>query len=299
MTRRFWRRKPNPPAVKVRDEWIGWLEMGGQRERTIDGYKRTTDRFLRDWPGIGIRDVTPERVQGFVEASKPASRQSLRAPFSNWLSWCFRTGRIDENVMLRVPTYKQPKPPVIQVFTEKEIRTLERLPEPDGTLMAILFGSGIRKAEARNLSVKRVDLDNAEIHIIEGAKGGSTGVVPISDNLVGRIRVLIELEQLGPDDFLWYSHPGGTPKRRHDRALSDGAMHLWWGKAIEKSGVHYRHMHTTRHSYATRWRRRGLTFDDVGDGLRHADPRTTKKVYVHTRSIDLRRRMEAAAGNDW
>jgi integrase len=32
--------------------------------------------------------------------------------------------------------------------------------------------------------------------------------------------------------------------------------------------------------------------DDVGFLLRHADYRTTQRVYVHTKAIDIKRRME-------
>lgn len=38
-------------------------------------------------------------------------------------------------------------------------------------------------------------------------------------------------------------------------------------------------------------RRRGVSLDDVGFVLRHADKRTTERVYAHTRLFDVRDRM--------
>lgn len=44
-------------------------------------------------------------------------------------------------------------------------------------------------------------------------------------------------------------------------------------------------------TFATEWRRRGLSLDDVSFMLRHADNRTTARVYVHLKSIDIARRI--------
>lgn len=297
---RLWHRKPRVPSAREqRDEWLCWLELGGSSKRTVDGYRRTTTRFLERWPDVALADFTDDHIIGFIEEARLPSRQSRRAPFANWFGWAARTRRIRHNPMHHVPTYRMPKREPIDVFTEDECLALEALPEPDGTLMAILLGSGIRKQEARYLSVKRVDLANGELNIVEGAKGGSSGIVPISQRLCRRIAALVESEQLGPDDFFWYCHPGGSPRRRHDRPIADAAMHGWWVRCVEAAGITYRNLHTTRHTYATVWRRRGLGLDDVSDALRHADPRTTRRVYIHTLAIDTRKRMEEAAGRDW
>lgn len=69
-------------------------------------------------------------------------------------------------------------------------------------------------------------------------------------------------------------------------------MHQWWKRCVDESGIPYRNMHVTRHTYATEWRRRGLAMDDVGFLLRHADYRTTQRVYVHTKAFDIKKRME-------
>ena len=291
---RVWRRRRSEPSARgQRDQWLAWLELGGASPKTIEGYRRTTNRFLERWPHLAFGEITDEHLVGFIEEARPASRMSRRAPFANWFGWALRTKRITRNPMLHVPTYKQVKQEPVEIFTAAEQKVLCALPEPDGTLMDLLLSSGLRKAEARNLKVGRVDLDGAEIHVVEGAKGGSVGIIPIEHRLVQRLAGYFLTEGLNADDHVWYSHPGGTPKRRHDKPLSDGAMHLWWTKAIGKAGVPYRNLHTTRHTYATEWRRRGLALDSVGFLLRHADIKTTKQVYVHTSRFDIRREMEA------
>lgn len=286
------RSAPEPTARAARDDWLEWLRLSGFAELTIKGYRLTTDRLLNRWPELKLSDFTEEHILGVIEEAKPASRQARRSAFQSLFRWAFFTKRIDFNPMHHVPTYKPGPQAPIEVFTDAECEILCSLPEPDGTLMAVLLGSGLRKAEARNLSVKRIDLDNAELHVVEGAKGGSFGVVPIEARLVARLRDYFELEGLSGDDFLWYSHPGGQERRRHDRPLVDASMHMWWKRCVEASEIPYRKLHTTRHTYATNWRRRGLAMDDVGFLLRHADYRTTQRVYVHTKAVDIRKRMQ-------
>ena len=294
--RLFWRSKQIEPSARaVRDEWLEWLRLSNFSPLTIKGYRLTTDRLLARWPELTFSEFNDDHILGVIEDSKPASRQARRSAFQNWFQWGVRTKRIERDPMRHVQTYKPAPREPIEVFTQAECKILCSLPEPDGTLMAVLLGAGIRKAEARNLTVKRIDLENGEIQVVEGAKGRTAGIVPIEQKLVQRLAEYFLLEGLNGDDYLWYCHPGGHPKRRHDRPIVDASMHQWWVRCIEASGIPYRNMHVTRHTFATEWRRRGLALDDVGLLLRHADSRTTERVYVHTKLIDVRKRMEALA----
>ena len=286
------RKKPVPSARQVRDEWLAWLELGGARPATVKGYRWTTDRLLDRYPELPFDRFTDEHILGIIEESNPASRQARRSAFANWFGWGYRAKRLKHNPMHHVPTYKQPDQQPVDVFTEAECAVLRALPEPDGTLMALLLGSGLRKAEASNLSVRRVDLENGELHVVEGAKGGHSRIVPLEHRLVSRLAGYFITEGLNPEDFLWYTHPGGQKERRHHRALVGGSMHSWWVRCVEASGIPYRNLHVTRHTYATQWRRRGLVMDDVGVLLGHRDIKTTKRVYDHTTIYDVRKRME-------
>jgi integrase len=152
--------------------------------------------------------------------------------------------------------------------------------------------TGLRKSEASNLTVRRIDLAARELHVVEGAKGGHARIVPIESSLVQRLAEYLLLEGLSENDYLWYCHPGGQKDRAHDRPLVGASMHKWWTRSIAAAGVRYRKLHCTRHTYATEWRRRGLMTDDVGWLLGHQDLKTTQRVYVHTTIFDVRRRME-------
>jgi integrase len=288
-----WRKKQvEPSAREQRDDWLKWAELGGARPATLKSYRLNTNRFLERWPELKFSEFTDEHIVGMIEEQRPASRQQWRGAFSSWFGWGYRSKRITLNPMHHVPTYKQGPQPPVEVFTEAECKVLRALPEPDGTLVDLLLSSGLRKAEARSLSVRRIDFENAEIHIVEGAKGGSIGVVPVEHRIIHRLAEYVLLEGLNPEDYLWYCHPGGREKRVHDRAIQDASFHNWWKRCIAAAGIPYRKPHTTRHTYATEWRRRGLSMDDVGYLLRHADYRTTQRVYVHLKAKDIRDKWE-------
>lgn len=280
-------------ALEHRDEWLEWMRLSGRAKSTMDGYRQVTTRFLALHPGVRFSEFTDDQILGFIEMANPASRQQIRGCMANWFSWGFRVKRLKVDVIRYVPKFKQPPQKRPEVFTDAEHAALCALPEPDGTLMDLLLNTGMRKGEARNLTVRRIDFEHGELNIVEGAKGGSYGVVPIEHELSVRLAEFITAEELGPDDYLWYCHPGGTSVRRHDRAIADGAFHSWWVRSIAASGVAYRNPHVTRHSFATAWRRLGLSLEDTSFLLRHADFKTTKRVYDHTRVYDVRKRQQA------
>jgi integrase len=244
---RFWRRRVEvaPSARVVRDEWLEWMLLGGTSPNTVYGYKRTTEKLLDRYPELAFADFNEEHIQGLIEDSRPASRQTIRAPFANWFGWGYRTRRIPKNPMHHVDTYRQPDPPRIDVFSDAERKILCALPEPDGTLMALLLGTGLRKSEARLVTVRRFDLERAELHVVEGAKGGHARIVPMDQELVRRMAGYFLVEGLGATDYLWPIRPGGGTKILHDRPITSPSFHGWWGRCIEAAGIPYRKPHTS------------------------------------------------------
>src|SRR4029077_19533849 len=63
-----------------------------------------------------------------------------------------------------------------------------------------------------------------------------------------------------PEDYLWFPmRVAGAYKGRvrqvtaayPDRPMGQRGMHEWWERLVGHSGVDYRKLHTTRHTYAT------------------------------------------------
>ena len=138
---RLFRRQQTVPlsARAIRDEWLQWMLLGRLSPRTVNGYRLTTERLLKRYPELGFDEFTDEHIQGIIEESRPASRQTARAPFTNWFAWRYKTRLIPRNPMHHVDTYKQPAPPRPDVFSDVERKILCALPEPNGTLIALLL----------------------------------------------------------------------------------------------------------------------------------------------------------------
>jgi integrase/recombinase XerD len=284
-------RFPDARAAREQADWLSWLEIGGLRTRTLDDYSWATDRLLEAFPSRRFKDFTDGDLLYVLRRFPPRSRRVRLAAFRSWFLWGVKTRRLNLNPVDLLPKIQRVPPTVISVFNEKEVRALKTLPTPAGQLMTILFELGLRKGEARHLRVEDFDFDRREVNVRRGTKGGKERVVVLSHECAHAIVELVTLEGLNPGDYLWATRPGGG-RIVHDRPIGNSGFQIWWGTALANARVKYRKPHTTRHTYATTWRERGLPLDDLQLMLGHASIQTTSDLYVHTQVRDVRRRME-------
>jgi integrase len=174
--------------------------------------------------------------------------------------------------MRRVPKRKPAGQRVIDTFTPTEIAMLVDLPVQDGALMAILLYAGLRKAEARNLRRRDVQLERGQIVVYDG-KGGKDRAI-----------VLHEIVAQAMAD----SKPGGGDVIDRSRPIGEGTFHRWYGRCLEAAGVQYRHPHTTRHTFATEWLRAGGRLSTLKGQMGHASIKTTSDLYEHLDLSDAR-----------
>jgi integrase/recombinase XerD len=101
------------------------------------------------------------------------------------------------------------------------------------------------------------------------------------------------MERLDPRDHVFYAVRANETWRRVERGkpIGEGTFHRWWVDCLARAEVRYRSPHTARHTFATSWRRRGLSVDEIQILLGHASIRTTSDLYVHTGVDDVARHM--------
>ncbi len=286
-------------AKAARDvaDWLSWLDLGGIRPRTLADYEWAIARLLRMFPQKGLADFTDGDIGHALRTFPAPSRRTKQAAYQSFFRWAKQTRRIGDNPMDYLPRQRrQPRKP-LDLFTDTEVAALEALPSPDGPLMALLFGTGIRKSEARHLRARHLDLSRGMLRVIDG-KGGKDRDVPLEAELVVTLAGMLTLEGVDRDDYLWYTRPGGKTRIDRSHPVGEGSYHRWWSKALERAGVRYMKPHTTRHTYATRWRRRGLDVDEIQLLLGHESIRTTSDLYVHTDIRDVAARMAELAGEE-
>lgn len=286
-------------AARDLADWLAHIELEGKADRTVSEYAGYLCRFLRAFPEHEVTDLTDGDISHFLRSiASPSSRKGARAALAGWFGWLRLTRRIGENPMDFVARVRHRSPLVTDWYSDAEIAALEALPIRDGALFALLFGSGIRREEARNVQRRDINLDRRHL-IVRKAKGGKQRLVPL---LPGALRALADLdleERLNPADYLWYATWGGKRIGRRD-PISDSTFGSWYLRCIDAAGVRYLTPHKTRHTYATRMRsgmeladgtRVRLDLDEIQLLLGHASISTTRDLYVHTRVEDVARKL--------
>jgi integrase/recombinase XerD len=285
-------RFPEARAARDQADWLGWLEIGGTRPRTLDDYSWATDRLLEAFPSKAIGEFTDGDLLFVLKRFPPRSRRVRLAAFRSFFKWAVRTRRIDLNPVELLPEIKSVPPHVIEIFTPEEVQKLTTLGIPDGQLMTVLFEAGLRRSEARHIQLRDFDVKRREVKVTRGTKGGKERVVVMSHKLAFAVEELRELEGLNAKDHLWFSRPGGGSVIKRDQPVSATSFRQWWVVAVGKASVRYLKPHTARHTYATFWREKGLPLDDLQMMLGHSSISTTSNLYVHTQVKDIRRRMD-------
>lgn len=271
-------------------DWLAWLELGGLRPRTLRDYEWATARLLRAYPDHALADITSSDIARVLRTFPPAGRRTKKAAYDAWFKWAYRTRRIRENPMEDLPRIQREGQRFIDVFSQAEVAILTSLPENNGDLFLILFETGLRRSEARNLQVRDIIFDRAELVVRQG-KGGKDRVIPIGDRLVARLSAWFLLDALQPKDYLWPIRPGGYYITRRT-AMGDTSFIKWYSKCLEDADVRYRNPHTTRHTFATHWLRRGGKLITLSRILGHTSIRTTADLYAHLDLTDVRRDLD-------
>lgn len=265
-------------------DWLVYLELEGKADRTLYEYVRKLAPLFREFPDKETSEFTPEDVSLILTRTPRRSRAQVRSIINRFFVWAEMHDRTPRSPMGKVAMIKHPERRTRDIFTIAEVALLEALPTPDGHLFAILFGTGIRKAEARRLRRSDIDLDRRRLIVREG-KGGKDRVVALTPSAIQAVADLDLLEALDRDDYLWYSHPGGGTYVSRRWPIGDTTYSTWYEKRLERAGVRYLSPHTTRHTYHDLMRRAGLSLEERQVLMGHASIRTTADIYGHL-SID-------------
>ena len=280
-------------------DWLTWLELGGVAPITLENYEWAIARLLRTYPDRQLHEFTASEIGRVLRTFPPRSRRIRKAAYDGWFGWAHKTRRIPFDPIDDLPRIPREKQRAIDIFGDAEIALLTALPNNDGDLFLILFDTGLRRGEACALQARDCILERAEL-VVKRGKGGKDRVVPMTMRLVQRLLYWFEVDALRPTDHLWPIHPGGGRIQR-TTPMGDTSFTVWYQDALEQAGVRYRNPHTTRHTYATRWLRKGGRLETLSPAMGHASIRTTSDIYAHLDLRDLKKDLALieAAENDF
>jgi integrase/recombinase XerD len=273
-------------------DFLAWLELGGASPRTLDQYERDLARGALMFPDKALTDLTDGDLSHIARRFKPRERRVRVAAWRSFFKWAKRTRRTTFDPTEALPDLRVAKQRVIDVFSDAEVDALLSLDVADAAPLAVLLEAGLRKAEARALRFRHCHPESGQVIVLQG-KGSRDRIVPMSSRLSSLLSHLALFEALDEREHIFYSVRANDVVSRRQRAhpVGEGTFARWWRRCLDDAGVRYRTPHTARHTFATRWRLRGLAVDEIQILLGHSSIRTTSDLYVHTQVQDVAEHM--------
>ena len=142
------------------------------------------------------------------------------------------------------------------------------------TLLMVLYGTGMRRAEVARLKIADIDGQRMIIHVVNG-KGGKDRDLPLSPTLLETLRAY--WRWLKPQIYLF-------PSRLHrdcEQPITDKIVWRACAEARKRAGIQKRvSPHLIRHSWATHLLEAGTDLRTIQLLLGHEDLETTAR-YLH------------------
>jgi len=158
----------------------------------------------------------------------------------------------------------------------------------------LMYQTGLRLNEALNIRPKDIDGQRLIIRVVHG-KGGKSREVPISPELLARLRVFWKFHKnphwLFPGVGRGWKGSGISVRqamRQSKHHMTDSTIWSAMKIAVVECGLHNTHhhvsTHTLRHSFATHMLEGGVSVRQLADYLGHTTLKPTM-IYLHLTAV--------------
>lgn len=206
-----------------------------KRERALQNAIKKIEKITRDY------QLTPEQFR--YVAKKVREQVGLQLPRSR----------------RKLPDYLSP-PEIYKIL--EVAHAVDRF---DGVLIEFLIFTGLRISEAKQLMVGHLDFGGNQVKVVAG-KGGKDRYVPISNNLISKIRLLIG----GRSKGVLFAKRNGT--MYSTRTLQYRITRIIRACGFSKDLT----THSLRHTFACLCLSRGIPIEQIKILLGHESIKTTE-----------------------
>ena len=268
-------------------QYLSWCaEVADMTEQTISSKSYILYRFARqtrvqdifelnlntflEWKGGMLKGTLTGRKHGVSTVN--IKLKTLRC-FIKWSSE-FYDKRPKINPIMIQPIREVKTIDNYTFYRENEIKYVaSNASKIEKIMISLLFDSGLRISEFRNIKIEDIDFQNGRIAVV--GKGRKFAYVYFSFNTGLKLRDFIDENGLTEPDFLWKSSASnqGNP-------LTVKTIRKRLKKQFERCGYYNFYPHQLRHSFATNLAERGASLYEIQHLLRHSDIRTTQ-IYLH------------------
>ena len=291
------------PPISIEDAAALWLRAArAERDlspHTLDAYRGDLTAFA-EWtarsstpPALaGIDRVLMRRYLSFLSERRYARRTVARkmSAVRSLLTWALREGLIETNPAadLAAPKLDRPLPRVLKAVDAARLCELppgdDAVGARDRALLELLYGSGLRVAEACALDVDDLDLQRRSVTVT--GKRRKQRKLPLSEPATTTLEAYIRdarpvmlQGQANPPAAVFVNSRGGRLGPRSVRAIL--------AKYARADGMGPVNPHALRHSFATHLLDGGADLRSVQELLGHENLATTQ-IYTHVSTERLR-----------
>jgi integrase/recombinase XerD len=281
--------------------YLEWLRARGASAATVRAYRTDLAQVAR-W--LGAAGVAPEdadagtlrRYAAYLGTCRyaPATAARKLSAVRGVYAWMADRDEIERSPAVLVPGPKRART-LPATLSGEEVERLLDAPagtEPrdlrDRAILELLYGCGLRAAEACDLELRDVRLDAESVRVT--GKGGKQRVVPLGGAAQAALERYLargrpRLADGGGSTRLFVSVRG--------RALAPSDVRRALERALRRAGLAQRSPHALRHTFATHLLEGGADLRSIQDMLGHASVGTTQ-VYTHVSVRHLRAAHAAA-----
>ena len=260
------------------------LERRNYSSGTIRYYVRFVERFAQHF-GKSPDKLGPEDVrsyQSYLLKQRKLSPGSVEHHVSALRFFYVQTlRRYEFRQFLPYPRVRQKLP---KILSREEVTQLIEASSGlfERTLLMVLYGTGMRRAEVARLKIDDIDTQRMILHVVNG-KGGKDRDLPLSPALLETLHAY--RHWLKPRTYLF-------PSRMHrdqEQPITDKMVWRVCTEAAKRAGIGKKvHPSLLRHSWATHLLEAGTDLRTIQLLLGHEDLEVTAK-YLHLSAQHLQR----------
>ncbi len=275
-------KKSNPFKVDhsvLPSKLMNYLVLRNYSEKTIRIYKDHIAKFLQNLSEDELQNLTPERISEIIHSRMVKTNYS-RSYQNQMISAIKLFYKVMKNQKLDTTDIPRPKKEKTypNIFSRDEIKLIiENLHNlKHKTVIALLYGTGIRLGESVNIKITDIDFQRKLIYIRSG-KGKKDRIVPLPEIIVELVNKYTK--QYAPTEYLFEGQNNPKYSPRSVQAILE--------KILIKVNIRKKvSIHTFRHTFATHAIEDGYNIRLVQEILGHSNLKTTE-IYLHLTNTSI------------
>ncbi len=272
-------------------EFIKYLQYEKRYSaHTLVAYKSDLDQFIRfmdkEIGDFEFNKVTTKQVRSWVvslmnEGINPKSINRKLATVKSFYKYLMRQGYAESSPahLVTAPKIAKKLPTFVQEENLNNLLDLGLFPDTfeglrDKTIISLLYGTGIRLAELKGLTLANINFTEHTIRVL--GKRNKERIIPYPRSIEQPLREYLQLREKfnGKNEFLLLTSKGNQV---YDKLIYRVVKkHLEMVTTVSKKSPH-----VLRHSFATHLLNHGADLNAVKELLGHSNLSATQ-IYTHT-----------------